>query len=82
MDLFDAFFLTTLIWVRLLGIPLEFWHENIFKGIVGSFGELIAIDNGRTTRSKLHCARISMKVAHLKNLPQKVELNSKLGKRM
>lgn len=82
MDLSDTFFLTTPVWVRLLGLPLEFWHEDIFKGITGSFDELLAIDNGMTTRSKLHCARIYVKVAHFKYLPQKVELNSKLGKRM
>lgn len=56
MDMSDAFFLTTMVWVRLLGLLLEFWHEEIFEGIVGSFGELIAIDNGMDTRSKLHCA--------------------------
>ena len=44
MDLSYAFFLTTLIWVRLPGLPLEFWHEDNFRGIVGSFGDLIAID--------------------------------------
>ena len=44
MDLSDTFFLTTPIWVRLLGLPLEFWHEDIFRGITRSFGDLIAMD--------------------------------------
>lgn len=82
MDLSDAFFLTTLIWVRLPGLPLEFWHEDIFKGIASSFGELVAVDNVTASKSKLQCARLYVKVAHLKNLPEKVELISKLGKRM
>ena len=81
MDLSDAFFLTTLIWVRLPGLPLEFWHEDIFKGIAGSFGELIAVDNATALKSKLQSARLYVKVANLSNLPKKVELISKLGKR-
>ena len=53
MDLSDAFFLTTPVWVRLPSLHLEFWHEDIFKGIVGSFGELVAIDNVMALKSKL-----------------------------
>lgn len=48
MDLSNAFFLTALIWVRIPGLPLEFWHEDIFNGIASSFGELIAVDNAMT----------------------------------
>ena len=81
MDLSDAFFLTTPIWVRLPGLPLEYWHEDIFKGIVGSFGELIAVDQATTSKSKINSARLYVKVANLNNLPEKVELFSKLGKR-
>ena len=66
--------------VRLLGLPLEFWHEEIFKGIAESFGELMAIDNMIASRSKIHCARIYVKVVHPNDLPQKVKINSKLGK--
>ena len=82
MDLTNAFFLTTPVWVRLPSLPLEFWHEDIFKGIASSFGKLVAIDNFTASKSKLQCARIYVKVSHLKNLPEKVELISKLGKRM
>ena len=53
MDLSDAFFLSTLVWVRLPRLPLEFWHEDIFKGIARSFGELVAIDNVTASKSKL-----------------------------
>ena len=82
MDLLDAFFLTTPIWVRLPSLPLEFWHEDIFKGIASSFGELVALDNATASRSKLQSARLYVKVAKLNHLPDKVELISKLGKRM
>ena len=82
MDLFDAFFLIGPIWIRLPSLPLEFSHEDIFKGIADFFGELVAFDNVTASKSKPHCARIYVKVVHLKNLPQKVEMISKLGKRM
>ena len=68
--------------MRLPGLPLEYWHEDIFKGIAGSFGELMAVDHATTSKSKLNSARLSVKVANLNNLPQKVELISKLGKRI
>ena len=79
MDLSNALFLTTPIQVRLPSLPPKFWHEDIFKGIVGSFGELIVVDH---TKSKLQSARLYVKVANLNNLPEKVELISKLGKRI
>ena len=80
MVLNDSFFLTTPIWARLPGLPLEYWHEDIFKGIASSFGELVALDNATATRSKLQTARLLVKVADLNHLPDKVELISKLGK--
>jgi hypothetical protein len=80
MVLSDSFFLTTPIWARLPGLPLEFWHEDIFKGIASSFGELVALDNATATRSKLQTVRLYVKVADLNHLPNKVELISKLGK--
>ena len=81
MVLSDSFFLTTPIWARLPGLPLEFWHEDIFKGIASSFGELVALDNATATRSNLQTARLLVKVADLNHLPEKVELISKLGKK-
>ncbi|GLJ49928.1 hypothetical protein SUGI_1061490 [Cryptomeria japonica] len=35
MDMSDTFFEMIHVWVRLKGIPLEYSHEDIFKGIVG-----------------------------------------------
>ena len=81
MDLSNALFLTTPIWVRLPSLPLELQHEDIFKGIDGSFGELIVADNAMASKSKLQSARLYVKVENLSNLPKKVELISKLGKR-
>ena len=75
MVLLDSFFLTTPIWARLPGLPLEFWHEDIFEGIANSFGELVALDNATTTRSKLHIVRPYMKVADLNHLLEKGGVN-------
>ena len=81
MALSDTFFLTTPVWARLPSLPLEFWHEDIFKSIASSFGELVALDNVMAARTKLHSARLYVKVADLNHLPKKVELISKLGKK-
>lgn len=32
------------IWVYLLGLPLEYWDEEIFYGLVAYFGELLSLD--------------------------------------
>ena len=32
------------VWVRLLGLPLEFWDERILKSIGNSFGLFVVID--------------------------------------
>ncbi|XP_057870798.2 uncharacterized protein LOC131077337 [Cryptomeria japonica] len=79
MDMFDAFFETILVWVKLLGLPLKYWHEDIFKGIVGVFGELLSIDPMMTTRKRMVYARICVGVCRSKDLPSSVELVSKLG---
>lgn len=82
MDLMDAFFLTTPIQVRLPGPSLEFGHEDILKRIASSIGELVSMDHTIASRSKLQSARLYVKVVNLNNLPEKVELISKLVKRI
>jgi len=81
MDLSNSFFLTTPIWARLPSLPLQFWHEDIFKDIASSFGELVALDNATATRTKLQSAKLYVKVVDLNHLLEKVELISKLGKK-
>lgn len=44
MELNDFFFESAPVWMRLPGLPLEFWLEDVFLGIANSFGELVAID--------------------------------------
>ncbi|XP_059078021.1 uncharacterized protein LOC131876598 [Cryptomeria japonica] len=79
MDLSDAFFETIPIWVNFLGLPLEYWHEDIFKGIARVFGELLSIDQMTTTRKRMVYAKICVGVSRSKDLPSLVERVSKLG---
>ena len=53
LDLNDLFFVQAPVWVRLPKLPLKFWYEDIFKGIVGSFGELLSIDPVLVSRKRL-----------------------------
>ncbi|XP_057841230.2 uncharacterized protein LOC131050928 [Cryptomeria japonica] len=79
LDISDAFFEIVFVWVKLLGLPLEYWHEDIFKGIAGVFGELLFIDPMTTSRKIMVYARIFMGLSRSKDLPSLVDLISKLG---
>ncbi|GLJ18585.1 hypothetical protein SUGI_0330910 [Cryptomeria japonica] len=79
MDMSDAFFETIPIWVKLSGLPLEYWHEDIFKGIVGVFGETLSIDPMTTAKKRMVYAKIYVGVSRSKDLPLLIELVSKLG---
>ncbi|GLJ26320.1 hypothetical protein SUGI_0506250 [Cryptomeria japonica] len=78
MDMSDAFFETIHVWVKLPELPLEYWHEDIFKGIAGVFGELLSIDPMTTARKIMVYARICVGVSRSKDLPLLVELVLKL----
>ncbi|XP_059066267.1 uncharacterized protein LOC131857598 [Cryptomeria japonica] len=79
MDLSDSFFETIPISVKLPGLPLEYWHEDTFKGITGVFGELLSIDPMMVARKTMVYARICVGVSRSKDIPLSVELVSKLG---
>ena len=49
---------------------------------MSSFGELIIVDNATASKSKLQSARLYVKATNLSNLLEKVDLISKLGKRI
>ncbi|GLJ16021.1 hypothetical protein SUGI_0265790 [Cryptomeria japonica] len=40
MDLNESFFVQAHVWVRLAGLPLELWVEDVFKRIASSIEEL------------------------------------------
>lgn len=66
--------------VRLPGLPMEFWGEEIFVGIVVYFGDLILVNPMTTTKRRLVYARLCVNVKQSSNLPFKVYLFSKLDR--
>ncbi|WJX77735.1 hypothetical protein P8452_61014 [Trifolium repens] len=48
------------VWVKVYGIPLHVWGENLFKAIGSRYGEFIDFDNNTASRAKLDVARIKM----------------------
>ncbi|XP_059073337.1 uncharacterized protein LOC131874112 [Cryptomeria japonica] len=69
-----------LVWVRLLGLPLEFWDEQIFCWIRNSFGNYVTTDLVTLAKSRLVYACFCVNVAINKSLPNLVSLKSKWGK--
>ncbi|XP_059064834.1 uncharacterized protein LOC131856895 [Cryptomeria japonica] len=67
-------------WVRLLGLLLEFWVEQIFCWIGNSFGSYVTADSVTLAKSRLVYAHFCVNVAINKALPNFVSLNSKWGK--
>ncbi|MCI34245.1 hypothetical protein A2U01_0055463, partial [Trifolium medium] len=47
-------------WVKIYGIPLHVWGENLFKAIGRKFGEFIDFDNNTASRAKLDVAKIKI----------------------
>ncbi|XP_057867264.1 uncharacterized protein LOC131074629 [Cryptomeria japonica] len=80
MDLNESFFVQAPVWVRLLGLPLEFWVEDVFKGIAISFGELLSMDPIAMARRRLTFAMIYVGVMQGTDMPLSIEINSRLKK--
>ena len=67
------------VWVKLHGLPLEFWVEDVFKGIANTFGELLSLDLVTVSRRRLNNAKFCVGVSHGIDLPKSIALKSKLG---
>lgn len=74
----SSFFYSAPVWVRLPSLPLEFWVEDVFKGITISFGELLATNPMTAARKRLVYARIYVNVCHSLDLPLSIDILSKL----
>lgn len=44
LNMNDSLLVQVPVWVKLLGLPLEYWVECIFSRFASSFGELLSID--------------------------------------
>lgn len=67
------------VWVHLPRLPLEFWDEKVFKGIVSTFGCLLSIDNLTASRHRLVYARLCVILDQATDLPSMIKINSMLG---
>ncbi|MCI01500.1 RNA recognition motif, partial [Trifolium medium] len=47
-------------WVKIFGIPLYVWGENLFKAVGGKYGEFLDFDENTASRSKLDVAKIKI----------------------
>ena len=70
------------VWVRLSGLPLEFWDERILKSIDESFLHFFVVDMVTLRRSWLVFARFSINVAVGTSLPKSIMLTLKWGKKV
>lgn len=61
---------------------MEYWEEDVFAGIANAFGELLSIDLVMTSRRRLIYARICVGVGPETDMPEEIEIDSKLGKWM
>ncbi|XP_059066415.1 uncharacterized protein LOC131857723 [Cryptomeria japonica] len=80
LDLNDGSFSSAPVWVRVPSFPLEFWHEDVFKGLASSFGELLSVDPMMAARKRMVYARIYICISQNIDLPSSMDIISKLGK--
>ena len=58
---------------------MEYWNEDVFKGVADSFGELLSIDLVTASKGRLTYARICISVLEGDDMPEVVCFHSKLG---
>lgn len=78
----DEFVVQVPIWIKLPGLPMEYWEEDMFAGIDNAFGELLSIDPVTASKRRLIYARIRVGVGPDTDMPEEIEIDSKLGKWM
>lgn len=67
------------VWVNLLGFPLEFWVDDVFRGIANVFGELLSKHLVLVSRRRLTYARICVGIKQGVDMLKSIILQSKLG---
>ena len=77
LDLVKELNKMTLVWVRLLGLPLEFWDERILISIGNSFRHFFVADTVTLQKSRLMFARLSVNIAVGTSLPKSIILSVK-----
>ncbi|WJX59530.1 hypothetical protein P8452_44840 [Trifolium repens] len=64
------------IWVRIYGVPLQLWHEPVFKTILKTCGEVIGMDEDTRGRSRFDVARVKLLVPVLGDIDFSQEISS------
>ena len=67
------------VWVRLPGLPLEFWVEDVFQGITNTFGELLSLDPVIVSQRRMNYEIFCVGVTQGVDMPESISLKSKLG---
>ncbi|GLJ21928.1 hypothetical protein SUGI_0410480 [Cryptomeria japonica] len=70
---------TASVWVCLLGLPLEYWDEAIFRWIGNIFRHFVGVDGISRSKSGLVYAFFCVQAMVSKNLPNFITLKSRLG---
>jgi hypothetical protein len=47
-------------WVRLFGVPVQLWREEVFKSILKPWGELIGLDDETSSGARFDVARVKL----------------------
>lgn len=68
----------TSIWVMLPSLPVEFWNQIIYEGIIDSFGKLIFVEYATKASSRLTKVRMCIMVNLGTKIPSTITLKSKL----
>jgi hypothetical protein len=64
------------IWVRIYGVPLQLWHEPVFRTILKAYGEVIGLDEETRGRSRFDVARVKILVPILGDIDFTQEISS------
>ncbi|XP_019429990.1 PREDICTED: uncharacterized protein LOC109344585 [Lupinus angustifolius] len=59
-------------WVKILGLPQEYWSPKIIFSIAGGIGTPIAIDEATNNRSFTHFAKVLVDINLKAKLPEKI----------
>ncbi|XP_059070730.1 uncharacterized protein LOC131860351 [Cryptomeria japonica] len=79
LNMSDSLLVQVPVWVKLPGLPLEYWVESIFLDIASSFGDLLSIDPITASRRRLTHARFCVGIAHDADMLEQIDIMSKLG---
>ena len=82
LDLNNDFLTQATVWITLLKIPLEYQYEDFFDSIANSFEDMFSIDLVTTAKKRLTYARIYVEVVKGQDIPQLIEFQSCLGRKV